>query len=204
MPTSLALWVDTETTGIDFETGVSLIELSYVVTRMNDHFEELRHPLASGTFLYHGDFDFEPYAEKMHQKNGLIEDLNKLSRGETLSNPDSRVVSELSDLDEVMTSIARIILEQETDGETRFKMAGSNPAYDHRVLETNLPGLMKHLSYNYLDVSALRTFVQSQSVFDDLPVWKSPEEVAHRAQDDIQDHIAEARYYSRHMSDRLR
>lgn len=196
----LAFWVDTETTGVDVEKGIDLVELSYIVTELWDNYPIIDHPLATGTFLVCEDFDFESYAEQMHKENGLLDDLERARNGMPLSNPDVRVVYSHQELDDILCKIMQVLLAREytfgySEQQTRFKAAGSNVSYDLGVLKRNLPNSMKFLSYNGLDVSSTRTLVQTQPKFADLPKWKSPEQIAHRAQDDIHDHLAEMRYY---------
>ena len=180
------LVADFETSGLDPVEDAPL-EFAMVVT------DDQLNILAERSFLFrYTQTEIEEiYGEahervvKMHEKNGLWEDL-LASSGEHSVAPDAlgREVGDFLDL-----------LEHEHVEVQKLQLAGFNPFFDRKWLEAFAPDVLERIHYRSYDVSTLRTTAQDLA-FPDPPRG----EVPHRSLGDCHAVIEYARWVRRSLT----
>jgi oligoribonuclease len=167
-------WIDLETTGSD-EVADDIIEVGLVVTDESLNPREKRswtvYPNRPGLLLAMDDVVVD-----MHTKSGLLADLLKM--------PDEYLLK-IAHVDEVLAGVLESYL---TDG--KIPLAGSGVShFDMRFIKRYMPETAKLLTYAPYDIGSVRRFLRLAGV------EISDANLSHRALDDVEDHIAEARYY---------
>lgn len=171
--TQRIVWVDCEMTGLDTENDV-LIEVAALVT---DHDLNV---LGEGV-----DVVIKPTQDKidgmndfvrnMHTESGLLEDL---AGGVTLAQAEQAV---LKYLNEWLYEAGKVPL------------AGNSIATDRAFIARYMPELDKFLHYRMIDVSSIKELAKR---WYPRAYFAAPGKTGnHRALGDIQDSIAELRYY---------
>jgi len=201
-------WVDLETPGLDFnkdpiiEVGFGLSDGGFKpVVREEAHLDE---PLFEGSVVKPTPYiltRLEAAAtavQQMHEGSGLLEALQRADAGTgfgaTIGDIEDGILRKLTRAEQYLRDEGRV----STGDKVLWKLAGSNVGFDRRMLEVGMPRLIERLTYNNYDVSTLREHYKDVV---GIPHPYESDGYTHRAQDDIQDHYREARYYrdlSRH------
>lgn len=169
------LFVDLETTGVDEDRDL-ILEFAGILTDLElNEVARYREVLgASGLDHIRGLMD--DYVTRMHTENGLLDEVALASRNGRYS------------LDHNVT----VWLREQTGSTGHVWLAGSGVAhFDRRFIKAQLPKLDKRLTYYAMDVGILRRACQVWAPDLPLPAPSKP----HRAMDDIEGHLDEARYY---------
>ena len=169
----LLVWVDCEMTGLDTENDV-LVEIAVLVTdsELNIIGEGVDVVIKATPEKLAGMNEF---VTKMHTDSGLLPEI-----------PNGISVSEAEDL---------VLKYLESAGVVAGKspLAGNSVYVDRIFISRDMPKLDAHLHYRSIDVSSIKELARRwypKIYFD------APKKIGnHRALGDIQDSIAELRYY---------
>lgn len=179
-------WLDFETTGSDERDG-SLLEVGVIVTT------PALSELSRRSWLVEPDLDHVATMAKvvrdMHTRNGLLDEIDR-KRADYLAGRDATpgVLTPA----EVDAKLAAWLAYWTVRG--RVILAGSGVGhFDSRWLRLHLPKSAKAFTYWPLDVGVVRRFLITAGVTPHRPA--EPDTKAHRALDDAEDHLAEARHY---------
>jgi oligoribonuclease len=79
-------------------------------------------------------------------------------------------------------------------------MAGSSVGFDRKMLRTWMPGVDEHFNYRIIDVSSIKETIMryNPTLYANLPSVVHQKKL-HRVHDDIEDSIAEYRFYLEHF-----
>lgn len=166
-PTKL-LWIDLEMTGLDIkkhrivEVGAEITDLNFKT--LSSYEAVIKQPDEVLSLMHE-------WAEKQHEKSGLLE----------------RIRTEGRDEKEVIHELIGFIKAQ-FNGEPAV-LAGNSIHNDRRFIMEQWPEVEELLHYRMLDVSSFKIIMQAKY---GLEFVKKEE---HRAFDDIQASIAELQYY---------
>lgn len=170
--TDKLIWVDTETTGLDFEKNV-LLEVAIVITDYNFN---LIADLPTWV-IHQSDVTLDrmdDWCKSVHGHSKLIE----ASRSSTTS------VEQFEH--EALTLISGHVEKQ------KGLMAGNSIGFDRAFLKRYTPSLESYFNYRNIDVSSIRELMKRW-----CPQIPDPERssVIHRAKQDVWDSIALLKYY---------
>ncbi|WP_062204243.1 oligoribonuclease [Demequina salsinemoris] len=173
MASDQLVWIDCEMTGLDLEND-ALVEVACLVTDaelnvLGEGVSVVIRPPA-GAVEQMNDF-----VTKMHETSGL---LPELEHGTTMEDAQQQVLAYVN---------------KHIPAGARPPLAGNTVGMDKAFLERDMPQLMERLHYRVVDVSSLKELVRRwyPRVF-----FHAPDKTGnHRALGDIQDSIAELRYY---------
>lgn len=182
----LLLWVDLETTGDDPKVD-RIIEAAMLFTDTKGN--PCLNVIWNETKKING-FELDQIMSNdivfdMHTKSGLLED--SIFGPDTLDNGDFR-----RGLKSYI--ISNIEFCRRAYPDSKVYLAGSGVHFDKSFLYRDFPDLFSRgfLHYSVMDISPMRKIV----AILDLEPYEHPEGLmAHRAVNDIQDHLAEYRYY---------
>jgi oligoribonuclease len=167
-------WIDLETTGSN-EVEDDIIEVGLVVTDEYLNHREKRtwtvYPQRAGRLL-----DMDDVVVDMHTKSGLLADILKMKAtpGNVISSVD--------------ISVSRALKPYVIDG--KIPLAGSGVShFDMRFIKRYMPETAALLTFAPYDIGSVRRFLRLAGV--EIP----DANLTHRALDDVEDHIAEARNY---------
>ncbi|MEY3008981.1 MAG: oligoribonuclease [Candidatus Nanopelagicaceae bacterium] len=166
------VWVDCEMTGLDL-TKDALIEIAVLVT------DENLNILGDGIDLTiqtdSGKLDgMSPEVRGMHTESGLLE---KLKDGVEMSFAEEQIITYLSKF----TSAGK------------SPIAGNSIGMDRNFINRDMPRLGAFLHYRSVDVSSIKELARR---WYPKVYFNAPKKTGnHRALGDIQDSIAELRYY---------
>jgi oligoribonuclease len=168
------VWVDIETTGLDFKKD-KILEVAFVIT--SDDLE----PIAQATHLVKTKTRYlhkmDGYVRGMHAKSGLLGDLYHATM--TLGDVEEHLIAWLD----------------EHEVPRRLPICGSSVHFDRRFLERDMPRLMKRFSYRNIDVSSLGELTKRWNG-EAYSEWsKTRPETAHRALDDVFGSIAQLEFH---------
>ena len=167
--------IDTETTGLFPHEGL-LLEVAVVIT------DDDLHPVAEYTSLIEHDLgkvqaDLVPFTREMHERNGLLADIEALvGGGKNLAEVEQEVIDFLSE-----------------HGATGAVAAGSSIGFDRGWLDTHMPALNRdHLHYRDIDVSSVKELARrwAPEVFTSAPT----KQLGHRALADIHESLTSSRH----------
>ena len=166
------VWVDCEMTGLDLNKD-ALIEIAVLVT------DENLNVLGNGIDLVI-ETDVEkldamsPEVRAMHTESGLLE---KLTSGVSMEYAEEKILEYLSSLT--------------TTGKS--PIAGNSIGMDRNFINRDMPRLGTFLHYRSVDVSSIKELARR---WYPKVYFNAPKKTGnHRALGDIQDSIAELRYY---------
>ena len=171
-PNPYILWVDLETTGV--EDMDEIVEIGAILT--NEHLEEIdRLEMIFGTSRILSEI--EPHVLQMHAENGLLYELN----GKTMAEDrEGEILSWLGQHGALKLG--------------RLPIAGSGVGhFDRRFIRKYWPKLENRLQYWTYDVGVMRRLwrlASGKTLGEDAFEGKT-----HRAMDDIEQHLQEARLY---------
>ncbi|MBV7363970.1 oligoribonuclease [Actinomycetaceae bacterium TAE3-ERU4] len=169
------VWIDCEMTGLDIEKD-ALIEVSVIVT------DAQLNPLDTGIDVLispdpHSLENMDSFVRNMHTKSGLLEELKKC--------------------DTDMASATKQVLEyiRQYVEPQKALLAGNSVGTDKMFLARDMPEVIDFLHYRIVDVSSIKELAKR---WFPKAFFNSPQKLGgHRALGDIQDSIAELRYYRR-------
>ena len=163
------IWVDIETTGLDYEKD-SILEIAVVVTDygfdiLDSYHREVQPPKG---------YSINPWAKNTHTKNYLLKDLEDKPL--------------LAQVDRELSDWARdaIVVKE------KYPMAGNSIYFDKRFVESRLPMFNPYFGKNVIDVSGIGKLLDNLGLVDKDRVVKT---YRHRAMADILESIDELRYY---------
>lgn len=159
------LWLDLETEGL--EDHDDILEVAWRLSGTNLSVTESGEDLIDGTYV-----SCAPEVAAMHAKSGLLE---AYAEGPRVP------------LREAESGILEAIREHAKDGV--IQLAGSGVHFDRRFLEVYMPHLYAALHYRLMDVSVVERFLTD---ICGLELDLQPEQKAHRAADDIDEHLDRA------------
>jgi oligoribonuclease len=162
------IWVDCETTGLDFDMD-HLLEVGLTRTDISGNVESRIEVL-----VYPDTLDFStlsPRIQEMHTKSGLLEAVAKEGMP-------------LKKAEELLLAWA--------DFQDRPYMCGSSVHFDRQMLLVNMPTLVERFTYRNFDVSSIRYLIEltDPEAYAQLPVGRGQ----HRVAPDIEDSIEVYRY----------
>jgi len=172
------LWIDLETSGLDF-VGDVILEAGLRITNLNgdtlDQTTELIYNMNWRSAIVRNDFVYD-----MHTKNGLIDDLNDLSLVTTRESHLPSLVEKR------LCNWIDMRLPQLGPDEVR-PMAGNSVHLDRGFLAYHMPSLLTRWHYRNLDVSSMREACRmlAPTLFGKMP----PPVKAHRPQGDLDESI---------------
>lgn len=172
-------WVDLETTGTN-ERVDKILEAAFIITDADfneiDKFEVQCNP---GVAIMGRMSD---YVRNMHTENGLIEDVSKLD----FRNPPWKL-------------LRQILLEHVNASGKKLILAGSGVShFDFRFLKEIFPNWNQLFTYSPLDIGSVRKFMKIIGI-EPPPGYPSQDDKLHRAMDDIELHLKEARLWKEHF-----
>ena len=167
------VWIDCEMTGLDLEHD-ALVEIAALVT------DDELNVLGEGVDVVikppdHSLETMPDVVRTMHTTSGLLEEL---AAGVTLEEAEAMVLAYIR---EYVPDVGKAPL------------AGNSVATDRGFLARDLPALDAHLHYRIVDVSSIKELARRwyPRVYFNAPAKNG----GHRALADIQESIAELRYY---------
>ncbi|WP_349827437.1 oligoribonuclease [Brevibacterium litoralis] len=167
------VWIDCEMTGLELGTD-ELIEVAVHVTdfELNVLDEGIDVVIAPSQTALDNMNDF---VTDMHTKSGL---LPELAHGTTVADAQRQV------LEHVRTYVPEA---------GKAPLGGNSVGTDKGFLQRQMPELVDHLHYRIIDVSSVKELAKR---WYPRAYYRAPEKTGgHRALGDIQDSIAELKYY---------
>lgn len=178
-PEPLRAWVDLETTGFtDLRTKAvyrhKILEIALVVTGQD------LEPIGRMNLVIHHDLaEVLPLCDevvlKMHTANGLFDEIQKSSL--SMEQAEGKAIEFL-----VSHGIG--------PDACPSPICGNGVGFDRQFLAVHMPKLEAHFHYRNLDISAMKEFINLIE-----PGLEPKKKKAHRAMDDIEESLSEARYY---------
>ena len=166
------VWVDCEMTGLDLEKD-ALIEIAVLVTDENLNLLGDGIDLVIHTEVAKLD-GMSPEVRNMHTESGLIE---KIKDGVAMSVAEERILEYLSQY-----TVAG-----------KSPIAGNSIGMDRNFINRDMPKLGAFLHYRSVDVSSIKELARR---WYPKVYFNAPKKTGnHRALGDIQDSIAELKYY---------
>ena len=171
--TTPIVWIDCEMTGLEPKVD-EIVEVAVIVTDAN------LTPLAPGIDLVVKPTDeslaqMGEFVVNMHTESGLI---NVIEDGVPVEEAEQVVLDYLQDL---VPEVGKAPL------------AGSSVSQDMRFLRKYMPKVANHLNYRIIDVSSIKELAKRW--YPRVYVCAPEKTGGHRALGDIEDSIAELRYY---------
>ena len=172
------VWLDLEMTGLDVTRHV-IVEIAALVT--NDQLE----PLDDGIdIVVHQPAaalaEMDDFVRKMHTKSALIPEIEASPIG-------------LADAGaQTLEYVRRHVPEAMT-----APLCGNSIGVDRRFLDHQLPELDRYLHYRSIDVSSFKELCRRW--YPEIYKKRPSKAESHRALADINESIAELRYYREHM-----
>lgn len=168
---AVLVWMDLEMTGLDPD-ACAIIELAMVLTDHELH--ELAQPLQLTIWQPEAVLQqMTPFVRKMHEKSGLL----------------TAVRASQVALEEAQRDVLKVLSEH---AEYRTApLCGNSVWQDRRFLERHMPAVVDYLHYRQIDVSTLKQLAKWWY----NAAYPKPEDGKHTALFDVQQSIAELRYY---------
>jgi oligoribonuclease len=165
------IWVDIETTGLDYEKD-SILEIAVLVTNydlkvLDIYQKEVKPPQG---------YVISSWAEKTHTENNL---LKNLEHKPTIEQVDQELVE---------WAIETIVIKD------KYPIAGNSIYFDKRFVESRLPLFNQYIGKSVIDVSGISKLLSNLRMVNKENVIKTYQ---HRAMPDILESIDELRHYIR-------
>ena len=178
----MLVWIDTETTGLDFSND-KLLEVAVIITTDNLKVVDRYTSVIKTTKKALRGMD--EWCQTTHGASGLLDELATADK--SLKQVEQEVIALLDKHD--LTS--------------RATLAGNSVHFDRRMLETRMPRLMARFTHQNLDVSAIGLTVKrwTPNVYDyvkKIMKLSRTDAVQHRALSDLLDCIESLRLYKKH------
>ena len=172
------VWLDLEMTGLDVTRHV-IVEIAALIT------DEQLEPLDEGIdIVVHQPAtalaEMDTFVRKMHTRSGLLPEIE----ASTTTLADAGV--------QTLAYVKSHVPEAET-----APLCGNSIGVDRRFLDHQLPELDRYLHYRSIDVSSFKELCRRW--YPDIYKKRPSKSEAHRALADINESIAELRYYREHM-----
>lgn len=171
------VWVDTETTGLDYSGPFpdQLLEVGIVVTD-----DDLSLVAAASWVIFQQHLTLmDDFVFQMHTKSGLMDAIYDQNVALPLETVEQYAIEWLT--------------QQDALGQP---MCGSSIAFDRGMLGRHMPKLNDAFHYRSIDVSSFKEYFKR--VFPELAYPPTPDDQkAHRASDDILASIDEMKHYTR-------
>ena len=170
------VWVDLEMTGLDsehdqiLETALLLTDKDLNITARGPH-TIIHHPQETLTAM-------DSWNRKHHRKSGLWDAV--LASTTTLSTAEALTVA---------------FLKQHCQSD-KLILAGNSIWQDRRFIIKHMPALDKLLHYRMIDVSSIKQLI---ALWYPHQKHETQKKHTHRAMDDIEESIAELRFYREHV-----
>src|SRR5688572_28549828 len=172
---TILFWLDFEATGLDVRHGVGeLLEYAVVLTDLELNEIESTEGVIPHDMSWIEDI-LEDKAREMHEKNGLLDEVKRISTPLPKA-WGRRAVEEIET--ELIVMLKRHLRK---DPKTIFVIAGSSISYNRDALKMWMPDLEKMLHYRQLDVSVYKVGFPH--------IFSPTTSVAHRAMGDIRESI---------------
>lgn len=168
------LWIDLETTGTDLAQD-RILEIGAIVTDFDLNEQEHYHGIVRLAPDEPDALIADPVVRDMHTRNGLLDDC--------FTSPYAKPLHEhTAPLVELVAPYLN----------PKITLAGSGVSYfDRRFLDEGFPRLTERLNYWSVDFGVVRRFLRDIAGIE--VTGRAPREKRHRALDDLEDHLAEAR-----------
>ncbi len=167
------IWIDCEMTGLDLNQDV-LVEIAVLVTdsELNVIGEGIDLVIKTTDAQLEGMNDF---VREMHTNSGLI---TEIPNGITLHEAEELILSYLRNASTI---------------EGKSPLAGNSVSVDRSFIARDMPALNTYLHYRTIDVSSIKELARRwyPKIYSTAPDKTGN----HRALGDIQDSIAELKYY---------
>jgi len=172
----MLVWIDTETTGLDFDND-ALLEVAVIITTDNLKVVDRYNSVIKTSKKALREMD--AWCKTTHGESGLL--------------------AELENADKTVKVVEKeIIALMDKHGLTsRSTIAGNSIHFDVRFLSRFMPTLMKRFSHQTLDVTSVGLCVKrwNKVAYDNLYAKKG--KVAHRAMKDIESSIRQLKFYKK-------
>lgn len=201
----LYVWVDCESTGVEFDGTDEIIEIAAVVTdtdykQIGDPFESLVQP--SNDWIG----KMNSYVRKMHTANGLINDVVS-AWGDYKIQPDTVELSIVKWLYDTLCYPKSMVhgsfgstdkkIIYGPDIKQMLVLAGASVGADEKWMRQQVPEFQRRLHYRINDVSGLKGFIED---FDpDFVAGMQTQKSNHRALDDVYKEINEIKQIRNYM-----
>ena len=163
------IWVDLETTGVDYEKD-SILEVAVVVTDYELYIQDTYH----STIRPPDGYTINDWARQTHTNNYLLAGIDEAPEIERV------------DLELALWSIEAIA------EKNKYPMAGNSIYFDKRFAEAKLPRFSQYLGKSVIDISGMSKLLHNLGWIDKSDIEKT---YRHRAMTDILESIDELRYY---------
>lgn len=172
---SMMVWIDMEMTGL-CPQSCAIVEIAVILTDRN--LEPVDHPLELVIWQPPSVLErMEPFVRNMHEKSGL---LDRIKRSQiSVAGAERQALELVSRYCKAGTA----------------RLCGNSIDQDRRFMREYMPALEGYMHYRNVDVSSLKELAKW---WNNLKYVK-PEEGQHTALHDIQQSIAELRYYRKHF-----
>jgi len=174
---SRIIWFDGEMTGLEV-ADKRLVEVACIITEA-----DLTEVASYGPVIIGQPADvldnMNNWCKKTFKKNGLLEKIKASQITE------KQVESELLEF------------LQEHTPHFKCPLGGNSVNIDRLFIQKYLPSVGEHLHYRTIDVSTIKELVKRW--YPDKFAQMPPKKLAHRSLDDIQESIAELKYYRDHL-----
>jgi oligoribonuclease len=172
----MLVWIDTETTGLDFAND-TLLEVAVIITTDNLKVVDRYNSVIKTTKKAVKNMD--EWCMTTHGASGLLTEL--MTADKTMKQVENEIIALLDK--HGLTS--------------RLNIAGNSIHFDVQFLRRQMPTLMKRFSHQTLDVTSIGLCMKrwNKAAYDTLYAKKGT--VAHRAMADIESSIKQLKFYKK-------
>lgn len=177
-------WIDLETTGLDRVLD-PIIEIAMILTDTElNRIRVFSSPIQTEPRILEERLMDNDYVREMHTKNGLLSCFAEDTKWPTVKEAEERITT--------------ILAQHATPGEVMI--AGSGVAqFDQQVIRVQMPSLSEWFAYYPMDIGVIRRFIKHTMQRPDLLLPEANS--THRALDDTQRALQEARHYASAFSE---